>query len=158
MPPTRRTRFVVLHRALPLVVGLTVCLGTVPAHGEEPVRPETPPSFLNDVMPLFTRLGCNQGACHGKGAGQNGFRLSLRGYAPELDYAWLTREYKGRRVNPIAPGRSLLLRKPLGLASHEGGTLFGPGSRAHRILLGWIAAGAPGPAKADPACVGLEVL
>src|ERR1700730_728368 len=29
------------------------------------------PSFLNDVEPIFTRLGCNQGACHGKNAGQN---------------------------------------------------------------------------------------
>ena len=57
-----------------------------------------PPSFLNDVEPLFTRLGCNQGSCHGKGAGQNGFRLSLRGYAPELDHQWLTREFAGRRT------------------------------------------------------------
>jgi hypothetical protein len=36
-----------------------------------------PPSFGNDVVPIFTRMGCNQGACHGKNAGQNGFRLSL---------------------------------------------------------------------------------
>ena len=50
------------------------------------------PSFVNDVEPILTRLGCNQGACHGKGAGQNGFRLSLRGYAPEWDYGWITRE------------------------------------------------------------------
>src|SRR5205823_2764115 len=42
------------------------------------------PSFVNDVVPLLTRLGCNSGACHGKLAGQAGFRLSLRGYAPEL--------------------------------------------------------------------------
>ena len=47
---------------------------------------EAPPSFVNDVEPILTRYGCNQGACHGKGAGQNGFRLSLRGYAPEMDY------------------------------------------------------------------------
>src|SRR5207245_4113398 len=83
-----------------------------------------PPAFLNDVMPLFTRFGCNQGACHGKGAGQNGFRLSLRGYAPELDHGWLTREFTGRRVNLAAPEQSLVLRKPLGLAPHEGGKLF----------------------------------
>ena len=31
------------------------------------------PSFINEVVPLLTRYGCNQGACHGKGAGQNGF-------------------------------------------------------------------------------------
>ena len=43
------------------------------------------PSFNTDVMPLLTKAGCNQGACHGKGNGQNGFRLSLRGFAPDQD-------------------------------------------------------------------------
>ena len=57
---------------------------------------EARPSFLNEVVPVLTRAGCNQGACHGKGAGQNGFRLSLRGYAPEQDHRWLTREFDGR--------------------------------------------------------------
>ena len=60
-----------------------------------PARPAEAPSFVHDVEPLLTRLGCNQGSCHGKGAGQNGFRLSLRGYAPELDYLYLTREFDG---------------------------------------------------------------
>src|SRR5689334_12878843 len=84
---------------------------------------EAPP-FVNDVEPILTRLGCNQGACHGKGSGQNGFRLSLRGYAPEWDHAWLTREFLARRVNPAAPETSLLLRKPSGQAPHEGGVLL----------------------------------
>src|SRR5262245_54448659 len=96
-----------------------------------PLRAETPaevrsPSFLNDVMPIFTRLGCNQGACHGKGAGQNGFRLSLRGYAPELDYLWITREYTGRRINRAVPEDSLLLLKPAAVAPHEGGKVLQP--------------------------------
>jgi hypothetical protein len=101
-------------------------------------------------MPLFTRFGCNQGACHGKGAGQNGFRLSLRGYAPEMDYQGLTREFQGRRISTAAPEQSLLLRKPLGLAPHEGGTLFSAGSRPHQVLLAWLRAGMPGPNKTDP--------
>ncbi|MEK6262851.1 MAG: hypothetical protein AABP62_29990 [Planctomycetota bacterium] len=46
------------------------------ARADEAARP----SFDNDIEPILTRFGCNQGACHGKGAGQNGFRLSLRGY------------------------------------------------------------------------------
>jgi hypothetical protein len=117
-----------------------------------------PPSFLNDVMPLFTRLGCNQGACHGKGSGQNGFRLSLRGYAPELDYQYLSREYLGRRVDPAFPEDSLLLRKALGQAPHEGGKLMSVGSREHRVLLDWVRAGLPGPAKDDPAVRELVVL
>ena len=117
------------------------------ARAEEPTRP---PSFVNDVVPLFTRLGCNQGSCHGKGAGQNGFRLSLRGYAPEMDHVSLTRELEGRRVSLSSPEDSLLLRKPLGLAAHEGGKLMSEGGREHRLLLDWIRAGAPGPNKADP--------
>jgi hypothetical protein len=117
-----------------------------------------PPSFLHDVMPLFTRMGCNQGACHGKGAGQNGFRLSLRGYAPEQDYQWLTREFEGRRVSAAAPEESLLLRKPLGQAAHEGGKLFSAGSRSHRVFLDWLKAGMPGPRPNEAELSKIEVL
>jgi hypothetical protein len=117
-----------------------------------------PPSFTNDVLPLLTRMGCNQGACHGKGSGQNGFRLSLRGYAPEWDHAWITREFSGRRVNRAAPEASLLLCKPLGQAPHEGGKLFTEGSRAHRLLLDWIGAGARGPSKDDPSVRRIDIL
>jgi hypothetical protein len=109
------------------------------------------PSFTDEVVPLFTRLGCNQGACHGKGAGQNGFRLSLRGYAPEMDYAALTRDAQGRRVSLAVPEDSPLLRKPSGLARHEGGRLFSPGGREHKLLLDWLSAGMPGPNKDEPA-------
>jgi hypothetical protein len=122
------------------------------------VKDSRPPSFLNDVMPLFTRLGCNQGACHGKNAGQNGFRLSLRGYAPEWDYLSLTREFDGRRISTAVPEDSLLLQKPLGLAPHEGGKLFRQGGREYQVLLDWLKAGAPGPLKDDPEVRRLEVL
>ncbi len=86
-----------------------------------PAQGAAGPSFVHDVEPLLTRLGCNQGSCHGKGAGQNGFRLSFRGYAPEMDYLWLTREYDGRRIDTANPANSLLLLKPLGKAPHGGG-------------------------------------
>ncbi|MEO5733329.1 MAG: Ig-like domain-containing protein, partial [Rubrivivax sp.] len=36
-----------------------------------------PVHFANHVVPIFTKLGCNSGGCHGKASGQNGFRLSL---------------------------------------------------------------------------------
>jgi hypothetical protein len=117
-----------------------------------------PPSFVNDIEPLFTRLGCNQGACHGKGSGQNGFRLSLRGYAPELDYQWLTREFDGRRISLAVPEDSLLLRKPLGQAPHEGGKLIAEHGREHDLILAWIRAGAPGPQPNDPTILRLEIL
>jgi hypothetical protein len=115
-----------------------------------PARADEAPSFVHDVEPLLTRLGCNQGACHGKGAGQNGFRLSLRGYAPEMDHLWLTREYDARRLDTATPENSLLLLKPLGKAPHEGGKLMSAGSREYRLLLDWIRAGAPGPRQNEP--------
>jgi hypothetical protein len=118
---------------------------------------EKTPSFLNEVVPVLTRAGCNQGACHGKGVGQNGFRLSLRGYAPDQDYRWLTREFDGRRIDPTTPAESLLLRKATGQTPHEGGRLFAVGSREYDLLLAWIKAGFPGPDKNDPKVSKLEL-
>ena len=43
---------------------------------------ETPISFPGRIVPIFTKLGCNGGGCHGKAAGQNGFKLSLLGFEP----------------------------------------------------------------------------
>ena len=45
-----------------------------------------PINFGNQVVPVFTKLGCNSGGCHGKASGQNGFKLSLLGFDPELDF------------------------------------------------------------------------
>src|SRR3954451_10948183 len=119
--------------------------------------PANAPSFLNEVVPLLTRQGCNQGSCHGKGSGQNGFRLSLRGYAPDWDHDWMTREFDGRRINLAVPQASSLLLKPTGQAPHEGGKLFDIDSRAGKLLLDWIRAGAPGPIKGEIEASKLEV-
>lgn len=62
---------------LSLLFGLTPFLSPNLVRAAEPV-----PSFLNDVVPVLTRTGCNQGSCHGKGSGQNGFRLSLAAMPP----------------------------------------------------------------------------
>ena len=43
-------------------------------------------SFRNHVTPVLTKMGCNQGACHGALAGKNGFKLTLRGYDPDVDH------------------------------------------------------------------------
>ena len=118
---------------------------------------ETPPSFRHDVLPVLTRFGCNQGACHGKLAGQNGFKLSLRGYAPEWDHGWLTREFFGRRVSTAAPAESLLVKKPNGREPHGGGRLFDPGSRAEQTLLAWISANTPNLIADEPAVTKIEV-
>jgi hypothetical protein len=116
------------------------------------------PSFKQDVMPVLTKAGCNAGSCHGKQSGQNGFRLSLRGYAPEWDYDSLTSELGSRRIDFAEPQQSLLLRKPLGAVPHEGGRRFSESSREAKVLLEWIKARAPGPDPAESDAASLEVL
>ena len=75
-------------------------------------------SFRNDVEPLLTRLGCNQGACHGSQHGKGGFKLSLLGFEPEFDHAQIVKSAEGRRVTPFAPEESLLLKKPIMDVAH----------------------------------------
>lgn len=136
------------------VLGQSLSIPVVVTSMDKPA----PPSFVNDVQPILTRYGCNMGACHGKGNGQNGFRLSLRAYAPEWDHGWITREFANRRVHTGVPEASLLVRKPLGEIPHEGGKLFRAEGRETRTLLDWIRAGVPGPAKDDLAVRGIEIL
>ena len=118
-----------------------------------------PPSrdFRNQVRSVMTKTGCNSGSCHGAGAGQNFFKLSLRGYSPEADYRALTREGGGRRISRQEPSRSLLLLKPTLAVSHGGGRLLETDSLDYRILADWIAGGARGPSPDDPRIARLEV-
>ncbi|MBM3835780.1 MAG: DUF1553 domain-containing protein [Verrucomicrobia bacterium] len=115
-------------------------------------------SFPNNVQPILAKFGCSSGACHGAAAGQNGFRLSLRGYDDEGDYATLTRHALGRRIVPSDPGRSLMLLKPTGAVPHKGGKKFETDSVEYRVLAEWIAAGTPGPRQDEPRIVRIEVL
>ena len=112
-------------------------------------------SFRNDVAPVLTRSGCNAGSCHGAAAGKNGLRLSLRGYAPEVDFDVLTRQALGRRIDKTSPERSLLLLKPTGAIEHGGGVRFAVNSPEYRILSEWIADGLPRPRDDEPALVGI---
>ena len=121
---------------------LSILAAGVAAHASAPSNAS--PSFVNDVQPILTRYGCNAGACHGKLAGQNGFRLSLRGYAPEADHTSLTKGELGRRINRLSPEQSLLLLKATGSIPHGGGQLFEVDSRPYEILRAWIHSGAAG--------------
>ena len=56
-------------------------------------------SFTNDVQPILTRAGCNQGACHGAQYGQGGLKLSLRGFDDSNDFREIVRGSIGRRVS-----------------------------------------------------------
>ena len=118
---------------------------------------ERPINFANQIVPIFTKAGCNAGGCHGKSSGQNGFKLSLLGFEPSEDYEHLTREAKGRRIFPAAPERSLLLLKATGELPHGGGKRLEKGSRDYQLLLRWISSGTPYGNPSDPYVVGIEV-
>ncbi|HND54677.1 MAG TPA: DUF1549 domain-containing protein, partial [Pirellulaceae bacterium] len=115
---------------------------SIPVSVELPA--ETPPtSFRHEVMPVFSKNGCNFGACHGYSLGKNGFKLSLRGQEPDADYAAVVRDSIGRRVDLTQPAESLLITKPLGVAPHQGGVRLRRGTLSHEILTNWVAQGAP---------------
>lgn len=114
-------------------------------------------NFRNHVTPVLTKMGCNQGACHGALAGKNGFKLTLRGYDPDVDYETLTRGAQARRVSLAEPAASLLLLKPTFGVPHGGGKRFNKDSLEYRVIEEWIAAGAPPPTANDIEIQNLEV-
>ncbi|MBS0261738.1 MAG: DUF1549 domain-containing protein [Planctomycetes bacterium] len=116
-----------------------------------------PVRFGTEVVPILTRLGCNSGGCHGKASGQNGFKLSLLGFEPELDYEFLVSEGRGRRVIPGSPDRSLLLLKATSRVPHGGGRRLAESSDDYRTLSRWIAAGALPPRPDDPRLERIEL-
>ncbi len=105
-------------------------------------------SFPNQVVPIFTKLGCNGGGCHGKAAGQNGFKLSLLGFEPNEDYEHLVKESRGRRLSTALPDASLLLTKAINAVPHGGGQRLEADSQEYRVLRRWISQGMK-PGRAD---------
>mgnify|MGYP002623679714 CR=1 FL=1 len=121
-------------RMLMLMLIVIGCSMTAEARGDVP----SPPQFRNHVVPLLTKLGCNQAACHGAAEGQAGFHLSLFGYDLESDHQALLAGDPDPRSNWRDPEASLLLRKPSGLEDHDGGVLFDPQSFEYQVLLEWV--------------------
>lgn len=112
---------------------------------------EHPPiNFPNQIIPIFTKYGCNGGGCHGKAAGQNGFKLSLLGFEPKEDFEHLVVESRGRRLFPAAPEQSLLLTKAVNETPHGGGQRLEKDSHEYRLLSRWIAQGMPYGSDKDP--------
>jgi hypothetical protein len=116
-----------------------------------------PPSFANDIVPVLSKLGCNNGSCHGRAIGQSGFKLSLFGFDPDFDHAALVHEGLGRRVSPAAPDDSLMLLKTTGAMPHGGGVRMAPDSEPYRLLRRWIEQGLPLARDDEPHDVKLEV-
>lgn len=113
--------------------------------------------FTTDIVPTLTRLGCNSGGCHGKATGQNGFRLSLFGFEPELDYAALVHEGRGRRLFAANPANSLLLLKATARMPHGGGRRMDETSDDYRLVFNWIIQGAASPRSEDPKLLQIDL-
>ena len=103
---------------------------------------EVRPSFVQDIMPLMARIGCNGGTCHGSQKGKNGFKMSLRGFDPLFDHRALVDDLEGRRFNRAAPDRSLFLMKISGAVPHVGGVHTLPGEPYYETFRAWVSQGA----------------
>jgi hypothetical protein len=140
---------------------------TVETDGAGPVRvgvtvtrfaDEPPVRFATEVVPTFTKLGCNTGGCHGKASGQNGFKLSLFGFEPGEDHEFIVKEARGRRLFLSAPDSSLLLLKATAQVPHGGGKRLEKGSPSYALLRRWIGQGAPNDAPDAATVQRIEVL
>jgi hypothetical protein len=116
-----------------------------------------PINFGNQIVPIFTKLGCNSGGCHGKASGQNGFKLSLLGFEPEVDFNSLVKEARGRRLMLGAPDSSLVLLKATGQVAHGGGKKMEVGSDEYKLIRRWIAAGVPTGKPEDPTVARISI-
>ncbi len=119
---------------------------------------DLPVHFVNEIVPIFTKLGCNAGSCHGKSDGQNGFKLSLLGFYPHDDYEYLVYEERGRRIFPADPEYSLLLQKAANQLPHGGGQRLTPGSYEWELISRWIRQGLPYGSEEDPQLERIEVV
>ncbi|MBL8826294.1 MAG: DUF1553 domain-containing protein [Planctomycetaceae bacterium] len=110
-------------------------------------------SYAEQIVPLFGKYGCNQVVCHAAQYGKGGFKLSVFGYEPDVDYVQIVRDRQARRVNFMNPADSLILKKPSNRIAHTGGKRWDPDSVEDRLFQSWIACGAPAPVPAKDAHV-----
>ncbi len=129
----------------------------IPVEVQKADQPQ-PVSFRNEVIASLNVAGCNAGACHGTPSGKNGFKLSLRGFAPEEDYVALTRDVLGRRSDRLSPEASLMLQKGLGRIPHEGGQRLATGSVPHRTVASWLKEGLRDDPANLPAVKSIQIL
>lgn len=130
---------------------------STPVHVEG-VENQVPINFKNQIVPIFTKLGCNSGGCHGKASGQNGFKLSLLGFYPDEDHEFLVKENRGRRLFPSSPADSLLLLKATGRSPHGGGKRMDVDSYEFRLISRWVEQGMPYGSDKDAYVAGIKCL
>jgi hypothetical protein len=116
-----------------------------------------PISFDEQIVPLLAKAGCSSGGCHGKAEGQNGFRLSIFGSDAQFDFDALVKQGRGRRLQPAAPERSLLLRKATGDLPHGGGRRLAHDDHRYRRVLRWISEGAAWHDAGDHRVISISV-
>lgn len=125
---------------------ITAKIGRLASNAGVTVRHAGAPAsveFVNDIMPILSKAGCNSTACHGSPVGKGGFKLSLFGYEPELDQPAIVKDADGKRVNLKDPARSMVLQKATMMMPHAGGQRIKVDSPEYRTMLAWLKAGAP---------------
>ncbi len=139
---------------------VTATIGGLTASAEVTVKEmamPSPVSFKNEMLAALTKSSCNMGACHGSPSGKGGFRLSLRAFDPTIDTLTLRSEFMQRRINPVQPDESLLIKKPLMEVAHGGGRRIKKGDPVHRVFHGWIGEGLQLDAANVPELVKIDV-
>ena len=126
------------------VNGLLIVALLVGADGNEkpPVASSAQIDFDTQIVPVFTKAGCNVAACHGAAVGRGGLKLSLWGLNPAADHDAIVRRLEGHRVNLVRPEESLLLLKATAQLDHEGEDALTGAPEGDERLLAWIAGGA----------------
>ncbi|WP_231756590.1 DUF1549 and DUF1553 domain-containing protein [Lignipirellula cremea] len=114
-------------------------------------------SFIRDVQPAFSKMGCNAGTCHGSKDGKNGFKLSLRGYDSQYDYRAFTDDIGARRFNRAAPDQSLMMLKATGSIPHVGGVRMTVDDPYYKLLREWIAKGVKYDGETSTRVASIEV-
>ena len=116
-----------------------------------------PVSLANDIEPIMTRIGCNQGTCHGQQNGKGGFKLSLRGYDAVYDFEQITKDSAGKRIDAKVPEKSFILTKPTMEVPHGGGLRLVKDSPEYNLILRWLREGRSAPTDKEPRLADLRV-
>ncbi len=99
-------------------------------------------NFPNQVVPIFTKFGCNGGGCHGKAAGQNGFKLSC--WASSLvKILSISSRNREDDVFHLLPRPKPFVDKSPQYGAAWRRAAIGKGFTRIRVLRRWIAQGMP---------------